>query len=137
MELEFKKPKKRFGETFRIGYYFKGEFLSRYKSKSLKMLREKVNHLSDEEKHKTDEWKIISAEYLKSCETTKKINKTKKPYWDKVNKRILQRKIVKLYEKINDVKERKQEIINEFDERINKIHIEIQKIGKVMGEKNE
>jgi len=62
VKLEFKKPQKRLGESFEIGYYFKGEFLSRYKQEALKILRDRVKDLTIEERDKTDEWKIIHKE---------------------------------------------------------------------------
>ena len=130
VKLIFKKPKIRFGENFEKGYYFKGEFLSRYKTEAIRILRERVEGLSIEERDKTDEWKIIHQEYLKSIERTKKINKTKQPYYKKQRERIIKRKIILLKEKINYLEWMKKEKMKEFDERIILIKNEITKLEK-------
>jgi hypothetical protein len=130
MELEFRKPKKRMGEDFEQGYYFKGEFIHRLKYECLKILRERIKDLSEKERNETDEWKVIHTEYLKSCEAIEKTRKTKQPYFDKINKRTLERRGKKLKEKIEDIKERKQIVMNEFDERIIKIKNQINDIER-------
>lgn len=139
MGLEFIKQKKSQGICEETGYYFKKEFLSKYKTKAIEILRKRVKDAGDGDFIKgkdiaVDEWEVINKEYIKSCEAIKKTNQTKKPYWDKIRKRTLQRRIVRLGEKINDMKERKKERIWDFDERINKIYIEIDKIKKEIKE---
>lgn len=126
MKLEFRKPRIRLGECFDTGYYFKGEFLSRYKNLSLKILRDRVKDLSDEKRNKTDEWKVIHQEYLKTCEVVERTNQKKQLYYLRLTKQGLRRKNLILLDKIRDLEERKKEKVMEFNDRIKDIHKEIQ-----------
>jgi len=128
--LEFKKPKIRLGETFSTGYYFKGEFLSRYKNEAIAILRKRVVDLPDEERNKTDEWKVIHEEYLKTKERTRKIELKKKPYYEKLSKRARKRRIVRLKNKIKDIESRKKDIVKILDKKIKLIEKEIEKCQK-------
>lgn len=49
------------------GYYFRGEFIDRYKPQSIEILRKKFKSYSDEEKKRfKDEWTVINYEYEKT-----------------------------------------------------------------------
>jgi len=129
-KLIFIKQKKSQGIYDETGYYFKDEFLNRYKAKAIEILRKRVieagNGNFEAGKDKAlDEWEVIHDEYLKSVETTKKINQSKKWYWDKLKKRTLQRKINRLNEKIEDIKNQKEDAIKFHEERIEKVQEEI------------
>jgi len=133
MELEFIKQKKSQGICEETGYYFKKEFLSRYKTKAIEILRKRIEDAGDGDFIKgkdiaVDEWKVINKEYIKSCEKTKKTNQTKKPYWNKLKDRTIQRRIIRLGEKISDLEDRKKEIIEDYNNRINLVEKEIEQL---------
>jgi hypothetical protein len=128
IQLEFKKPKLRLGDEFELGYYFKNEFLSRYKQEALKILRGRIKDLSNEERDKTDEWKVIHAEFLKSCEATDKCRRTKQPYFKRLNRRTIERRIIRLKQKIEDIEERKKDLIEEQNKRIELVKNQIKEL---------
>lgn len=130
-ELEFIKQKKRLGIFKPTGYYFKGEFLNRYKFDALSILRKRVEHLSEKERNKTDEWKVIHQEYIKSCERTEKTRKAKESYYAKLNQRTRQRRIVRLNEKIQDLRERQNQVFQSFEDRIKGIEKYIKQLKNV------
>ena len=129
MKLEFRKFRKRDLEPQETGYYFKGEFVHRLLNKSLDILREKIKDLSLEEKHKTDEWKVLRYYYDRQTEITKKIHNKKKDYYKKINEKVKQNRIFKMEQKIEELEERKTQLIEEFDNRINKIQKEIKELN--------
>jgi len=141
MELIFIKQKKSQGIYEETGYYFKKEFLSRYKTKAIKILRERVLKAGkgDFDKGKNiarDEWEVIHQEYLKSVEATKKTNITKKPYWAKQRIRVFRNKTNRLLEKARYLEEKKQDEIKDYDERIRLVLKEKEEIEKYL-EKNQ
>ena len=125
MELELKKPKLRCGESFEKGYYFKDKFLSRYKTESLQILRKRVEDLPEEERNKTDEWKVIREEFLKMTDKTKKTTLKKQPFYNKIHKRALEHSLVTLKQRLEWKKTRKNEIIKELDAGLDKIRNQI------------
>lgn len=132
-ELKFITQKKSKGIYDETGYYLNGKFLDRYKSNAIEILRDKItkagNGSFEEGKNKAKaEWEAVNKEYIKSCEATEKIRQTKKPYWDKLKILTLRNKISRLKEKIDWINERKQNLINEFEEKIVRINNEIEKI---------
>ena len=71
------------GKQIGRGYYFKGKFISQYKSLMMENLRAKFkNDFSDENKKKfADEWKVIHYFSEISTRAVKKTNEKKKPYY--------------------------------------------------------
>jgi hypothetical protein len=128
MELEFKKYRKRDIEPTKEGYYFKGKFLNRYLNDSLQILRERIKGLSEEKKIKTKEYKVIRFYYERQTEITKKIHEKKKDYYKTISIRAKQNIILKLNLKIREIEDRKINLIKEFDNRINNIKEEINKL---------
>jgi len=126
--LEFRKPKIRLGDEFKLGYYFKDEFLSRYKMESFKILRQRLEGLSEKERDKTDEWKVIHTEYLESCKRTDKCRRTKQPYFERLNKRTKERRILRLQQKIEDIEARKKDLLKEQDKKIESIKVQIKEL---------
>jgi hypothetical protein len=140
--LVFVKQKKSQGIYEETGYYFKNEFLDRYKTKAIEILRARIKEAGNGDfvagKEKApEEWAVIHEEYLKSVEATKKTNHTKKPYWDMLRKRTLQNRIHKLRDKIEWIEERRQQAVLEFDERIKVVEKEIQNIEKEISENED
>lgn len=142
MEYEFKKQSKILG--IERGYYFKGEFLSRYNTEAIAILRKRIEEAGNKvgdmsrtswEKGREvcpDEWKVVHREWKKSTEKNKKTHEKKKPYYEKIHKRVLERKINTLKHKIDDVEARKKHYCLECDERIKEINKEIEQIGEAI-----
>jgi predicted N-acyltransferase len=132
-ELKFIKQKKSQGIYEETGYYFGDEFLNRYKSKAIEILRNRIikagngDFNSGKDKAKK-EWEVVHTEYLKSIEAIKKTNRTKKPYWNKLNQLTIKNKINRLKEKSVYLKERKKDIVKDFDDRIKLIEKDIVKL---------
>jgi hypothetical protein len=133
--LVFKKRNKILGIS--CGYYFKDILLSRYKNLAIQTLRMRVENLPEEERNKTEEWKVVTEECLKSCERTKKIHEHKQGYYRKIGERVRLRKIEALKFRIQDTRERKEKVISDYDSRINKLQEEINILTNERGvEKN-
>lgn len=140
MELEFKKKSKILGIL--EGYYFKGELLSRYKTEAIKILRERIETAGSKvgDKSKTnfekgmeickDEWQIIHDEFEKCSLKVQKTYDKKKPYYVKIHRRVLERKINTLKNRIWDVDERLVRIKNEFKNKKLNLLKEIEEIEK-------
>lgn len=131
--LEFKKKNRFLGIV--CGYYFKGVLLSRYKTEAIEILRSRVDNLSEDNRNKTDEWKVITEEYEKSCEKTRKTHEKKQGYYKKIGERVRLRKIEGLKFRIQDVRERKEKVMQDFDSRINKLIIELNELQSPSEEK--
>ena len=142
MELKYIKQTKSKGIYDETGYYFKGEFLNRYKTKAIEILRARVEKAGggDFVKGKNiakDEWNVIHKEYLKSCDATNKTNMTKKPYYENMKRRMLERKIFTLNQKIEGLGLRKQEMNKDYDDKIEMIIKIINDIKNVVEKRNE
>lgn len=75
--LEFRRRNRKKAKS--EGYYFKGEFLSRYKREAIQKLREPFKTYSDEEKELyKDNWEAIDVEYQKGRQAVKKVQDAKK-----------------------------------------------------------
>lgn len=124
MSLEFKRANKVLGQI--CGYYFKDEFLSRYKSEAIQILRARVERAGNGkfENGKAlcpDEWKVIHEEYERSKRATKKTYTKKKPYFQLLHKRALKHSLLTLQEKLKWKEKRRNEIVKDLDTDIEKI----------------
>jgi predicted N-acyltransferase len=125
------------------GYYFKGEFLSRYKTEAIKILRNRVETAGskigdksklDIEKGKEickDEWQVVHDEYEKATLKNQKTHEKKKPYFAKINQRVLERRIVTLNNKIIDIDNKLLQINQDFATKKQSIQTEIDQIKKI------
>jgi hypothetical protein len=108
--LEFKKMSILKGIPKELeGYYFKGEFISRYKTETTKLLRERIGKLSDEEAKKTDEWKVLHEIYLFGRLRAEKTEIAKKEYYKMRKEESIKNKIAKLECQLNYLKNLKNE----------------------------
>lgn len=140
MSLEFRKANKVLG--IEIGYFFKGEFLNRYKSEAIKILRERIEKAGSEigDKSRTnwekgkeflpDEAKVIFEEYKKSKRKTEKTHEKKKLYYQEIHKRVLKRSLITLQEKIRMKEIRKAERIKDWDNSIQEIKDKMAEVEK-------
>jgi len=131
--IEFKKESKILG--IKRGYYFKGEFLSKYKTETMEKLREPFkDNFSDENKMKfPDEWEAIHYEWEKSRDKTKRTNEKlllhrearrerRKPMKIKMLEEDIKIYQKKMKEKMNDIKQFYEERIKIKEEEIKKIN---------------
>jgi len=125
-ELIFKKKNKILGIS--CGYYFNDILLSRYKTSAIQTLRMRVENLPEEERNKTEEWKVVHEEYLKSLDKNKKTHEKKQGYYRKIGERVRLRKIEALRFRIQDVRDKKEKGMSDFDSRINNLVIELNKL---------
>jgi len=128
MKLKYKKHKKREPEQYETGYYFKDEFVHRLLSKSLDILRDRVKNLTLEERHKTDEWKVLRYYYDRQTEITKRINEKKQDYYKTLGEKARLTKIFNLNLRIRSLENRKLKQIDFFNEKIEEIKKEIKKL---------
>lgn len=133
--IEFKKESKIWG--IKRGYYFKGEFLSKYKTEAMQKLREPFkDNYSDENKKKfPDEWEAIHYEWEKSRDKTKRINEKILLYREARRERRKPMKIKMLEEDIKIYQEKmneKMRDIKQFYEA--RIKIKEEEIKKLNGE---
>ena len=102
------------GKQIGRGYYFKGKFISQYKSLMMENLRAKFkNDFSDENKKKfADEWKVIHYFSEISTRAVKKTNEKKKPYYEELRRATelgkMSSEIEKLRYKIHRLEKDKQ-----------------------------
>jgi len=102
------------GKQIGRGYYFKGKFISQYKSLMIEILRQKFNNdYSDENKKKfADEWKVIHYFSEISTRAVKKTNEKKKPYYEELRRATelgkMSSEIEKLRYKIHRLEKDKQ-----------------------------
>ena len=128
MKLEYKKHKKREPEQVETGYYFKGEFIHRLLNKSLDILRDRVKDLTLEERHKTEEWKVLRYYFDRQTEITKRIHEKKKEYYKSLGGKARLTKIFNLNLRIGSLEDRKLKQIDFFNEKINEVKKEIKKL---------
>jgi hypothetical protein len=138
--LEFKKLSRILG--IECGYYFKGKLLSRYKTESIKILRERIEKAGSEIGDKSisswekgmkalpDEAQVIMEEYEKSKRKTDKTYDKKKPYYKELHKRAIKHSILTLNERIRMKELRKIEVIKDFDKSIQEIKDKINILEK-------
>jgi hypothetical protein len=138
--LEFRKESKILG--VKCGYYFKGEFLSRYKTEAIRMLRERIEHAGSQVgdcsqtnwekgiKALPDEAKVIFDEYQKAKKKTDSTHNKKKPYYKELHKRGLRRSLITLSDRIRMKEMRKSEIIQGFDKEIQEIKKQMVEVEK-------
>lgn len=101
------------------GYYFKGKFISRYKSETIEQLRKVFNdNFSDENKkrHK-DEFKVIHYFYELAKKATKITEKKKKPYYAQRRKANILGMIGKLKAQIEVYEKLVQQIDKEIGDK--------------------
>lgn len=113
--FEFKKKSKVLG--IECGYYFKGEFVSRYKTKAMEILRARIKELSDDEKKKTDELKVLNQEYLKQTEKNKKTYVKQLAFHKRIREAQKPARILKLKAEIELWKSRMNERIKDVQNR--------------------
>lgn len=138
--FKFKKESKILGVS--AGYYFKGEFLSRYQNEAIKILRGRIEEAGSKvgdssktnwEKGKEilkDEFEVIDTAFRLCTMRIKKTHDKKKPYYAKIHRRVLERKIETLKNRIWDVDERLARINNEFQNKKLNLLKEIEEIEK-------
>jgi hypothetical protein len=104
------------GEIIGAGYYFKGKFISRYKSEMIEELRKVFNDdFSDENKRRhKDEFKVIHYFYELGKKATKITEKKKKPYYAQRRKAKILGMIGKLKAQIEEYEKLVQEIDKEI-----------------------
>lgn len=105
----FKFKKKSIKKEIECGYYFKGEFLSRYKTEAKQILRKRIENAGDGSLEKgkkilKDEWKVLHQEWLKSCKTIKKTNRKKRAYYKRARIESKKRKIKQLREELQKLR---------------------------------
>lgn len=111
--LHFDKGNMFNGEQKGRGYYFKGKFVSKYKSLLIDAMREKFkDDFSDENKEIfADEWKVIHYFSDISTKATAKTYEKKKEYYAELKKATelgnIQREITKLQYKIDKMEREK------------------------------
>jgi pyruvate/2-oxoacid:ferredoxin oxidoreductase alpha subunit len=135
MNFQFQKENKILG--VKCGYYFKGEFLSRYKNEAIQILRDRVEKSAngDWEKAKefcSDEYKVIHAEWKKGTAKNKKTYEKKKPYYKKIHERTIVTSIANLKHRLEMKEQRKQEVMKDFDDSILEIINKIQELEMAM-----
>lgn len=136
MNFEFKKPKIRWGETFKEGYYFNSKFLSRYKIEALQMLRNRVEDLPEAKRNETEEWKVIHQEYLKTMDKVKRTNQKKQPHYEKLRKRAFKSALFRMKQRLEWKTIRREEILKELDAGLDNIRNKITEMEeKINGRK--
>lgn len=142
--MEFKKKSKRFG--IQAGYYFKGEFLSRYKTEAIEILRNRIEKAGKEtgdmsrdvwDKGKEvlpDVWEAIHHEWklgkIKTDKSNIKIQEWRErerikkiPYQIEIIKQEIKMEQMKMREKMNDIKEFYEGRIKIQEEKIKQLEI--------------
>jgi hypothetical protein len=126
--LIFKKFSKRLGIL--RGYYFKEEFLSNYKTEAIKILRDRIEKAGSEigdmsrnawEKGQEilpDEFSIIKQEFEKITERTRRTHEKKKPYYEMLKKRQIEREIFKLSQRIEYLENKKLSVLSGIESDI-------------------
>jgi len=135
IELEFRKFSKLKG--VKCGYYFKGELLSRYKTGAIDILRKRVEKAGNGDFVKgsglmPEEYSVINQEYLKGEERTKKIHIKKKPYYDRLHINSLKHQLLTLQNRIEILISRRSKSEQEYNDKINAIEQEKEKITGVI-----
>jgi hypothetical protein len=135
VSLEFRKKSKLKGVV--EGYYFKGKLLSRYKTEAIDILRKRVEQAGKGDFMKgkellPDEYSVINQEWLKGEERTKKIHIKKKPYYDRLHINSLKHQLLHLQNKIENLISKRSKSEQEYNDRINAIESEKEKMMGVI-----